>query len=60
MRVEVLGDDRFTAEKCRSIRADSLDTPVQWDGAEFGALRGKPIQLRFHIAGARLYAFTVR
>jgi len=60
MRVEVLGDDRFTAEKCRSIRADSLDTPVQWDGAEFGALRGKPIQLRFHIAGVRLYAFAVR
>ena len=59
LRVEVVGDDRFSADKCRPVTGDHLDAPVIWDGADFADLKGRLIRLRFHLAGARLYAFEV-
>ena len=60
MWVEVVGDDQFGTDKCVPFRGDQLDGLIQWNGAHFGELKGKPFQLRFHLHGARLYAFEVR
>lgn len=59
LRVEVVGDERFTAEKCRPISGDHLDAPVEWEGANLADLMGKPFRLKFHLPGARLYGFEV-
>ena len=60
MRVEVVGDERFGAEQCRPFVGDDLDAQVTWRDADFAACRGKAIRLRFHLSGARLYAFEIR
>ena len=58
-RVEVVGQERFSAEACLPIRDDDTSYRVQWRAARFAELRGEPIRLRFHLNGARLYAFEV-
>ena len=60
MRVEVVGDDRFGADQCVPFRGDQLDGSIRWNGARFGELKGRPFRLRFHLNGARLYAFEAR
>ena len=60
LRVEVIGAPHFSADKCKPIRGDQLSAAVEWDGASIAKLRGRPLRLRFHLRGARLYAFEVK
>ena len=60
LRVEVIGDERFSAEKCLPIGGDNLSAPVSWQGASLDQLLGKPICLKFYLEGMRLYAFEVK
>lgn len=60
LRIEVVGDERFSLDKCNPIKGDHLEAPVTWNGATLGDLEGKPVQLKFHLAGARVYAFEVK
>lgn len=60
LRVEVVGEPRFTADKCVPVTTDAMNAAVQWQGADISELRGKTIRLRFYLEGARLYAFEVK
>ncbi len=60
VRVEVVGDDRFSAEKCEPITTDGINIPVRWKGASFGQLKGKTIQLKFRLTAAKMYACEVK
>jgi len=66
IRVEVLGPngaplDGFTREDVQPVHmVDSLDAEVSWEGGRtLEELAGKPVLLRFHIQGAKLYSFWV-
>jgi hypothetical protein len=69
LAVEVLDEngkviDGFGAEKCRSIKADTLadgaDGWVKWnDSGDLKSLQGKTIQLRFIAKGADLFSFRI-
>lgn len=59
LRVEVVGDDRFSAHACVPVRGDHVSCPVRWRDACLPELRGKPFRLRFLLDGAKLYAFEV-
>jgi len=60
MKVEVIGDARFSADQCEPITADGINIPVRWKGASFGQLKGQTIQLKFHLHGTKIYAFEVK
>ena len=48
----------FGLSDCREVAGDDLEREVRWSGgAEVGALRGRPVRLRFHLKDADLYAF---
>ena len=48
----------FTLANSRPLRADGVRRRLVWEGAEdVSALKGKTVRLRFHLAGAALYAF---
>ena len=64
VRVEVLDLDGapipgFTRDDVQPIeKVDRQDTPVAWNGDHtLAELSSRPIRLRFHIQGAKLYSF---
>ena len=65
LRTEIVDDrgvpiDPFTRANCRPVRVDSTRAPVTWRGAEnLAALRGRPVQFRFHLRQGELYSFWV-
>lgn len=65
LRVEVLDDQGrvikpFTRENCVPVHADRTSQAVQWrEVADLGAVRDRPIKLRFTLTNGRLYAFWV-
>jgi hypothetical protein len=44
---------------CVPVRADRTLQAVTWKTGELAAVAGKPVKLRFHVRGGRLYAFWV-
>ena len=64
-RVEVLdhaGDPipGYTAEDCRSLRADKVDVTMKWKThGDLGGLEGKPVRLRFHLRRSRFFSFWI-
>jgi hypothetical protein len=48
----------FALDDCPAIYGDSLQRRVSWDGGkDLASLAGKPVQLRFELKDADLYAF---
>lgn len=48
----------FAVADCHEIVGDTLAYTVQWrDGADFAALAGRPVRLRFSLHDADLYAY---
>ncbi len=60
LRAEVVGEPRFSGDKCVPITTDNINAPVKWQGADISELRGKTIRLKFYLEGARLFAFEVK
>ncbi len=65
LRAEVL-DERgrplapFTRGNCVAVRGDRTRAEVRWKGVkDLERLAGRPVRLRFHLAGGRLYSFWV-
>ncbi|MFM7072249.1 MAG: hypothetical protein ACKO38_10710, partial [Planctomycetota bacterium] len=53
--------DGFTRNTCTPIATDSVRHTVRWKGgSDCHLLQGRPIQLRFHLKNAKLYAFEPR
>jgi hypothetical protein len=51
----------FGADDCVPITKDSIAANVRWKNhADFSALAGKTIRLRFHITNAGLYSFAIK
>ncbi len=65
-RVAVLDGDGtpisgFDAADCRVIQADEIDHHVHWkNGADVGALAGRPVRLQFAMGNTKLYALQFR
>ena len=65
LRVEVLDEKDqpiapFVRDGCTPVAADATLQPVNWRGAaDLSALAGRPVRLRFHLTGGKLYAFWV-
>lgn len=70
VKVEVIGSDGhvikpFTVANCQRLKADSTRQKVSWNGADdlsaddLSALRGRPVQFRFHVSNAQLFSFWV-
>jgi hypothetical protein len=63
LRVEVLDPEGkpvpgYTGEECLPVRGDGTRLALRWkDRADFDALRGRPIRLRFTLRDGGLYAF---
>jgi hypothetical protein len=58
LRVAVLDSEGFGLADCQPINADVTDGVVTWQGdRDLASLSGKPIQLKFELRGAKLYAF---
>jgi hypothetical protein len=66
LKVEILDEGGrpltgYSAPECDPIRSDSLRHVIRWGArSDLGALRGKPIRLRFLLRGGNLYAFWFR
>ncbi len=65
--VEVLGGDTgeplpgFSRKEGRPLTGDGVRLRPRWDKqADLASLKGKVVRLKFHLDGARLYAFQVR
>jgi len=62
-RVEVLTEEGsplpgFSAEECVPIPGDGVRLPVEWRGGpDLASFADRPVQLRFHLRNASLYAF---
>jgi hypothetical protein len=51
---------KFSRGSCVPVTADKTLQPVRWKGGDdLSKLAGKPVKFRFHMKGARLYAFWV-
>ena len=51
----------FELAACREIYGDEFERPVAWGrGADLGALRGRPVRLRFVMRDADLYGIRFR
>jgi hypothetical protein len=64
LRVEVLDDKGnvipgFSKAESTAVSDDRTLAPVTWKGSELGALRGRTVKFRFHVARGSLYAFWV-
>lgn len=65
LRVEILDRNGkiigpFSAENCVPVSKDSTLCEITWRGAkDLAALRGQPVQFRFHLKQGGLYAFWV-
>jgi hypothetical protein len=58
LRVEVVGEDGFSAEACEPVTMDTTDSEVRWRGGKsLTDLKGRTVRLRFVLDKARLYAF---
>ena len=65
LTVGVLRGDRteagFGAGDCDAFRGNDVRHRASWKGStDVGALSGKPVRLRFHLANARLYSFQFK
>jgi hypothetical protein len=50
----------FTLADCDRVRVDQIDKVVTWKkNADLGALKGRPVYLRFKLKDAGLYAFQI-
>ena len=50
----------FAFRDCAPVLANGVDVPVRWkEQGDVGALRGRPVRLRFYIRNADLYGFRV-
>jgi hypothetical protein len=63
LRVALLGSDGrplpgFTTSDAQPVSGDSLAHSVRW-GATLNGLRGKPVQIEFHLRDASLYSFEL-
>ena len=65
LRAEVLDRDGtpipgLTRAACEAVRGDGTQQPVRWKGgAELAQVAGRPVKIRFHLRGGKLYAFWV-
>jgi len=60
LRVEVLGSDGTVLAKSHPLRSDGVSLRPQWQNrTDLGKLIDRPIQLRFTMRFAKLYAFQV-
>ena len=63
VRVEILDEKAraipgFTAKNAEKISFNDLAYTVKWaGGSDISALAGKPVRLKFHMRGVKLYAF---
>ncbi len=58
LRVAVLDAEGLDLDHCRPITRDVTDAAVAWNGGhDLAHFAGKPIQLRFELRSATLYAF---
>jgi hypothetical protein len=48
----------FDVEDCSPIQGDSVSLPLRWKGS-LTTMKGKPVQLEFHLRDARLYGFDL-
>jgi hypothetical protein len=61
LTVELLdAGGRPLTKASRSVTGDDLRHTVRWDDNVIPSLRGKPVMVRFHLAGAELYTFAFR
>lgn len=61
LTVELLdAGGRPLTKPSRSVKGDDLRHTVRWDDNAIASLRGKPVMVRFHLAGAELYTFAFR
>jgi hypothetical protein len=49
----------LTRADCVPVRADRTLQAVTWKAGDLAKVAGKPVRLRFHLTGGRLYAFWV-
>lgn len=50
----------FTKQRCRALCGNSVCSEIRWDGTEsLGAMRDKPIKLRFQFDRGDLYSFWI-
>jgi hypothetical protein len=50
----------FAMQQAAKVRGNHLDVQLEWEGGrDISALRGKPVQIRFSLRNASLYAFWV-
>ena len=65
VRVEILdANDKpiagYTKDECNPVTGDSVEHTVTWSGKQnLRELTGQPVKLRFHLANARLYSYTI-
>ncbi|PZF80358.1 hypothetical protein [Jiangella anatolica] len=64
LRAEILdaaGDPLpgFGLADSNPVTGDQLKAELTWDGADFAAIAGQPLRIRFHLTGGDLYSFTV-
>lgn len=59
--VELLDKSGAVLARSRPFAGDALRHGVEWESpVDLGALAGRPVSLRFRIAGGQLYAFAFR
>jgi len=58
LRVSVLDAEDFGAALSDPIMSNVTDGAPSWKGADFTALKGKMVRLKFELQGAKLYAFS--
>ena len=65
LRAEVLDRDGppipgLTRADCEAVRGDGTLQAVRWQGgADLARVAGRPVKVRFHLRGGKLYAFWV-
>lgn len=58
VRVGIVNETGFGIGDCEEISGNVTDTEVHWKGGRpLSELKGKAVQLRFELRGAKLYAF---
>jgi hypothetical protein len=61
LQVEILdAGGRPLTSKSKPVKGDNLRHSVRWDHGSPAAYQGKPVMLRFHMAGGELYSFAFR
>ena len=52
------GIEGFRREDCVAFRGDSLDAPLRFKQASLAQLKGRYVQLRFHLSKAALFSWS--